>query len=539
MNPETSQSGYLPKSPSPPQSLWLTGADVALGIVICFLLVGGPVPDVNEAHYLAKARHYWNPDWCRGDIFLESDNTHLVFYWTLGWITAVLPLTTAAWVLRGLTWAFLAWSMSRLVQTVSPGPFRGAWALGLFTWLMQNFHMAGEWVVGGAEAKGIAYGLVLLALTAVCRNRWNTAWCLLGGASAFHVLVGGWSVLALAVGWLVAGESKSPWRKMLPGLVIGGLLALLGVVPALTTSSASAEVSTQAHRIYVYTRLPHHLVIHRFQPAFWWRFGGLTLLAAALAWPLRRECGMRRLSGFALGAVGIAVVGLAIDQSLLTRLDLAAKLLRFYWYRLSDFAIPLLATIALLSWHARLTTKKPAAAAVWMIVLIWGPILWWVNHRPSPELRQIPGADRQTLLHRLQDESYGVAQYVAWRDCCQWVRDNTPEGTRFLTPRTQQTFKFYAHRAEVANWKDIPQDAESIVQWHRRLRQIYPPKVSANGLVRHSDRRLLRLTNRYDADYIVVRRRSRTRRLDPQQFRQVYPNREWSNPYFQVFEVQR
>ncbi|MEO2008244.1 MAG: hypothetical protein ABGX22_06090, partial [Pirellulaceae bacterium] len=114
-------------------TLLATVCDLVLGVALCYLLTGGSVPDVNEAHYLAKAKHYWQTDWCQGDIFLESADTHLVFYWSLGWLTAWLPLTTTAWVLRIGIWAFLSWSMSRLVQTVSPGLFRGAWAIGLFT----------------------------------------------------------------------------------------------------------------------------------------------------------------------------------------------------------------------------------------------------------------------------------------------------------------------------------------------------------------------------------------------------------------------
>ena len=534
---QTSNQAHADREPTTVgRNIILAAVDILLGVVICFLLAGGPVPDVNEAHYLAKAKHYWQPEWCQGDIFLESDTTHLAFCWTLGWVAAVFPLHAAAWILRVTIWIFLSWSMSRLIQTISPGLFRGAWALGLFTWTMMNFHMAGEWVVGGAEAKGVAYGLVLLAFAEVCRNRWNFAWCLLGAAAAFHVLVGGWSVIALSVAWLVAGRSRPRLLTMSGGLLIGGALALIGVFPALTTSSTTPEISSQAHSIYVYTRLPHHLVIHRFQMHFWIRFASLAVVTACLLWPLRKEDALRRLGGFALGAALIALTGLAIDQYLLRDLERAAELLRFYWYRLADFAIPLMATIGVLAWHQRLAVSRPKLAALILMVAIWTPIGWWATHRPSVAMRRIPGADRQTLLHQLQDEDFGVAQYLAWQNCCQWVRDNTEESL-FITPRTQQTFKFYAHRAEAANWKDVPQDAESIVDWHTRLRALYPPKVGHGGLVRHSDGRLARLATRYDAQYIVVRRRSHSRRLDPDRFRLVYPNRDHANPYFQVFEV--
>ena len=68
-----------------PRRAWL---EVALVFVVCFVAGGAPAPHVNEAHYLAKAKHYWQPDWCPHDPFLESGNAHLTFTWTVGWWTS-------------------------------------------------------------------------------------------------------------------------------------------------------------------------------------------------------------------------------------------------------------------------------------------------------------------------------------------------------------------------------------------------------------------------------------------------------------------
>ena len=46
-----------------------------------------PIPGPNESHYLCKAKHYWNPEWCARDLFLSSSNAHLVFYQTFGLLT--------------------------------------------------------------------------------------------------------------------------------------------------------------------------------------------------------------------------------------------------------------------------------------------------------------------------------------------------------------------------------------------------------------------------------------------------------------------
>ena len=89
---------------------WLPLAEI-LAIFALFALQGAwPVPDVNEAHYLGKAAHYWNPDWIRGDFFLDSADSHKVFYFTFGWLTLWLPLPAVAWTGRIIAWLLMAWS---------------------------------------------------------------------------------------------------------------------------------------------------------------------------------------------------------------------------------------------------------------------------------------------------------------------------------------------------------------------------------------------------------------------------------------------
>ena len=45
----------------------------------------------------------------------------------------------------------------------------------LFLVLNDRMHMAGEWVIGGVEAKGFAYVLVFVGLERLVRGRWNAA----------------------------------------------------------------------------------------------------------------------------------------------------------------------------------------------------------------------------------------------------------------------------------------------------------------------------------------------------------------------------
>ncbi len=210
--------------------------EIVLIFAIFFIHAAWPVPEVNETHYLAKAKHYWNPQWCADDFFLQTADAHQVFYWTCGWMTRWLSLPASTWVGRLVTWGLLAWAWRRLSVAIVPLPLYSVLSAGLFVAGTSRLHMAGEWIIGGFEAKGLAYVLVLLALEAVVRNRWQWVWPLLGLASAFHVVVGAWSVLAAGLAWLMAGSDRPAVGAMLKPLLLGLPFALPGLLPALELS---------------------------------------------------------------------------------------------------------------------------------------------------------------------------------------------------------------------------------------------------------------------------------------------------------------
>ena len=62
-----------------------------------------------------------------------------------------------------------------------PRPLAAVLSAALFLALNYYGQMAGEWVVGGVEAKCFAYGFVLMALRDMVDRRWGMV-CLLLGA---------------------------------------------------------------------------------------------------------------------------------------------------------------------------------------------------------------------------------------------------------------------------------------------------------------------------------------------------------------------
>jgi hypothetical protein len=487
--------------------------ETALVFLVFFLHGAAPVPEVNEPNYLGKAIHHWNPAWAPNDFFLDSADAHQLFYFTFGWLSLWLSPVALAWVGRLLTWALLAGAWRRLSFAVVPKAWLAPLTAAVFVALLQRFNLAGEWVIGGVEAKGFAFVLVFLGLEAWLQDRWNRAWLLFGAASAFHVLVGGWTVLAVGLVWLAgrvlrrgpsSGPSLPSLVSMLPGLLGGLLLALPGLVPSLLLNwHTDRQTVQQANVIYVYERLPHHLDPWRFPPTYVVAFAVLVAVWLVLCRIAPPQPPVRRLRAFVAAALAISLTGLLVSLLDLWDRALAAGLLRFYWFRLADVAVPLGVTLMGAAWitapcgAAVPAASSPAGSASrrrrwWLAAVLvlagfhladcvvvrlfsgqaqgerlpnpvaWKAALAWLAHPGQTPVCLQPPADRLT-------------DYAAWRAACQWVATSgeIPPDARFLTPRMSQTFKWYAHRGEVVSWKEVPQDAQGIVEWYRRSRDIH------------------------------------------------------------------
>ncbi len=439
--------------------------EIVLIVLLLFVIGSGLPPAVNEVHYLGKAKHLWSPDWCAQDAFLQSADAHLVFSWVYGWVTTLTTLPAAAWIGRAIGWILLAIAFQRLSSSIVPQ--RGYSILSAAIWmtLVHRFHMSGEWLVDGVEAKVFAYPLLLFGLVDLVCGKWYRVWLWFGAASSFHVLVGGWAVIMLFVSWVLQPvDSRPRMVSMIPGICLGGLLAVPGLIPALQLSSGvSPEVRNQAQQIYVFERLAHHLQIRSFDPIYITRHLLLMVVFFVISVNLRQDIRFRRLWGFTCGAI-LLVVGGALVDGVLGESGLAAALLRFYWFRPSDVFVPLGCAIAMILGLSRLKQKYPAQAAWLMIGAILFVSASVIHQAWSFHATPIPAADRQGGVRNLR-------QLEQWRDICQWCDANLSEDSLVLTPLDHQTFRWYSNRSELVNWKDVPQDARGLVQWQKRRDQ--------------------------------------------------------------------
>jgi Domain of unknown function (DUF6798) len=477
---------------------WL---EVLLVLLVFFIQGAWPVPDTNEAHYLLKATSFWNPDFCQGDFFLESADAHLTFYLSFGWLTLFFSPEVVIWLGRIITWALLAWGWCRLSRAVLPVNWIAILTAAVWVALIDWFSMAGEWVVGGLEAKGIAYVFVFLGIEAIIRNRWNRVWIFFGAGAMFHVIVGGWAVVAGMVAWFILREESPPIRKMLPGLIAGGLLSLPGLLPVLALSrGVDPSLVDMANRVYVYLRLPHHLNFASFSSAFVFRFGILMLVWVFIRWMTSPKHPVWRIHAFVTGTVLICMIGVIITY--LTRLNptVGAALLRFYWFRLADCMVPLGAALGGIALVVSLRHRVELYRGLIALLIVAAGV-----HLFALGLNRVAPVPPRSYLMPWWN-------YRQWTDACQWIdrSGNIPEDARFMTPRFGADFKWYAHRSDLVNWKDVPQDPKSIALWWQQILLLHAYGMNESGplwfdsLARQGTPRILWLADHFGADYLIT-----------------------------------
>jgi hypothetical protein len=567
-----------------------------LGVFAVFFLYAGTlVPAINEPHYWTKAAHFWNSDFGKGDLFLESGDAHWLFFATFGALTTQFPLVWSVWIGRLVTWLLLSfgwtalarslWTMRPASLTASPPIFATSWA-ALWLSAMHWGHWAGEWVVGGCESKGIAYAFVFIGLACAIHSRWTLAWSMLGIAAAFHVVVGIWVIGSVLIASLMVshdvsksgkGSSFSDWfRRHGGGLVGCGLGVAVGVIPALLIDMGTdPKVATESAVKQAYLRLGHHLAPSRFSMERWTGFawhllamlslllavcnskicdaftrikrsatndrflGNLfsTLLRAGRQNFLHAPHGVRFVSVCCTVGFAVALVGLTLDWTLSQRYpDLAAKFLRFYWFRWNDVTFAMLSSLLLCSFAYGLiefeeNRVRMRAFAVLAAVSIATLLAW--NRVDNAIYEKIPAGDKAHFVAKSDEEAVQIKQFEDWVRVCEWIRNNTdPEGL-WLTPRRQQSFKWRTGRPELACWKDAPQNAVALVEWGRRLGDAYRfdgKKI----LLPMSDTQLNQLQKKYELRYVLLDRRVLQQNAPLLPI--LYPTGTQINDSFSVFE---
>jgi hypothetical protein len=470
---------------------------------LLFLLVlalhGYPVPHSNESAYLAALAKTWQPDYLLNDWTFSVDIAHTVFNHVFGPLTLLFSLEVVGWLGRISCWALSLIALLRLGKK-----FRiptHLITLSIAIWLLYGQSIVGGgWIIGGFEAKCIAYIFLLFSLSGFISEKNIVPSILLGLSFSFHPSVGLWGVLGVTLTLM--------FLKYRPTTLLGiGALTLLfslpGLLPVFPTAFGDQYSTSGDAQAIVFSRMSSIL------DPFTWPKSLVILLFILFIFncfhfrTYREKPALRFIIYFQFATLIFFLLGIF------------ARLFEFYWY-LRLFPFRLFPQLVLLFFFFQLmhayqyqTSLRPdkltAAVAFLALLTLWNPF-WNSFH----QLRIVYRTWRKE--HTSMQKSFA------------WVAENTPNESVVISPPWIRESFYFTERAQIACWYKVRVDR--LTEWRQRVEtltgKINPvPSFSAKeAKMRHtrmrrrmedhynnlSQNQIKHIVNRYGGDYLIHRR---------------------------------
>lgn len=261
-------------------------------------------------------------------------------------------------------------------------------------------------------------------------------------------------------------------------------------------AAVEPSVAAEANRIYVFECAPFHLLPEHAHPV---RVVAFALELAAWIWLLRAlsrggDAPQMRLARVVAAGLAIGALGIVARAATWQNDDLAARVMRYYWFRLGDGLLPLGTAWAAAAWLGLQPGKTPRSLPTLAAAGLTASILLGISiYRVA-----VPYA-------RSEDQ---LSDPNGWRRACEWIRDNTPADAVVLVPPESQTLHWRAERVEVVTEKDLPHDAAGLVAWKERVfharTAYFWTSTKRASIVKGSEADLLKaVAERYGAKWIV------------------------------------
>jgi hypothetical protein len=452
--------------------LWQTIA-ITLVLSLRLLFDGNVEPKSwNEADVLPLAKHYIDRQWISQDWYLDRGAGYRFLFQTIaGWLAIHFGFLATSIIGRLSCYILVAWGFVLIGKQLQL-EFRYlllAVILATFPGWKQGA-IAGEWFVGGFEAKSLAYSMVMLAIPLMLGKRYLGMTLLLGLATSFHVLVGGWAFVTTLF-WLCFRPNIRLFKLKRIGflLILLYILGSIFAIPAVAEQLLSPELASAIppSYIYVFLRLPHHLNPRSWHLLFWL---SLVLYICLFAWSLvslkrlanrqkLQRADLRRFELAEFALMSLIPFGIGIIVSFF---DTQGRWLQYYPFRFGDIILPIVTCLLFCCWlQSRATTK-----AKWLTILL-GFIL---------SIQSVIFSHQALALKDFPSAAQNVDPQ--WKVMSHWIKDNTPQDAVVVSHPVELTnFTWLTERGTIAKVKLLPQTEAEILEYFERLDDLSGDRV--------------------------------------------------------------
>lgn len=450
--------------------IWQKGTWLQILAVTTFfslkLLLDDNMGSANEVDVLPLARQYADPTWIPGDWYLNQPPGYRMLFQTLfGKLAASWGFLATSLIGRLFCYTLISSGLVLLAGQMGLSLPLLLLAVGLFLYLYPEQGIAAsEWIAKSLEAKSLSYGFLLLAIGLMLQRRYRWMALLLGLATSFHVLVGGWAFVAIW-GWLFLRRRNDFTDLRFLGSILliylaGSVFALPPILHQLLTPNPPATI--QPSYIYVFVRLPHHLNPLSWQWDWWIKPLIYLIVLAFSVWLLQRQ--QVRFSKQYAACIGLAeftlitlvpfMLGLVIAP-----FDSQGIFLQYYPFRLGDVMLPLNTSLLFACAIEQTLTGRARKGLLLVCILI---LSWMCSTQAVRFQKQL------VAVQQFPSKEQGVDP--EWKAICAWVRNHTPKNAVVVSsPVEFENFSWLTERPTIAKFKLLPQTKTGIVAWYERL----------------------------------------------------------------------
>lgn len=461
-------------------------------LIFSQLLVGNMAE--NEVGKLMLAKQFISSDWLANDWYLSQPQKYQeLFQIFFGKSILEIGFLATSIIGRLLSYSLISLGLVLIAKEIKLRLLGLFSATTLFLLSHQGVAIAGEWMIGGLETKGFAYGLILIAIWLAMKQQYIWMVASLGVATSLHILVGGYATLTF-IPWLL----WKAWQANLLNidffkyyakiiflcLFIYGLTSLFATVTLLNSLSETVAIPNselQATYIYTFLRNSHHLT-----PTLWAKIRfpiiGFYLFIFYWCWQQTKQEKLstnqnlnlefkgkkNRLLFLELTFFSLIPLFFGLGISLF---DTQGKILQYYPFRFGSLMLAL-STLLLPAYFIQSffdnstfskIIKKRLITLVLVSLAIFHSFTLTNFVKSAIALKKFP---------------IGVEENnQASQEIFDWIQDNTnKEDIIISSPGRYIGFNWMTNRATIAKFKLVPPTETQIIEWYRRLNDLagYP-----------------------------------------------------------------
>lgn len=428
-----------------PAAYWACFLAIIAFFVFCWQNV---IPFGDELQQFPRALHTLYPGWLANDLCVGApQGDHWVFFRILAGFFWLGGLTWGPILARFALWTLMASALITLARVLQLRPLALLIGVALFV-VYEQAHLGGEAIIGEAVARHLAYPIALFALAASIRSRFILCAALLGLCVSFHALVGMWaSLVMLGLGFFdeqFKTQNRKSFVLIFAAWLLFALPGILLILPLL--SNASGPDASQADRIFVVFRHPHHLSPGAWPLLDYLHFVVVFAIFLICTRLLPASPQLIKLTQFIWVAILVATVSLIIGVVLRTPFFLKLHPFRF--------APPLTSLMtALLLGQVLVTTRYESLK--WASALAATGLTLWLAPRG--------------IYHFYKSEWKPSATEAARRDALHWIKEFAPPEASVLTSPAWSDVQWRGRHAAVSSYKLVPFESPRINEWYTRL----------------------------------------------------------------------